>query len=293
MTTTEPPDERRDEAQPGGTDGTLAEPAPQQAERTPEKQHTLRRTLRTWRVRRRFRHWERPEALPWPDVHEDVAYLTRELGRRHPDTLAARSRASSWLSREGRHADVLRLAEADVDERTAEFGADDPDTLGWRSSLAWARRMAGDLDGAVAEARAVAEDSSRVLGPDHADVYQRRVSLARFLAENGEAGEGVRLLRDLYAESQAFGRKRRDETRSIRRTLVRALELNGDLQEALGLLDEEIEAERGTIYGVDENLGDHEMKRLQEWRTRLVADVALRDWNRRREQERREDAPGG
>ncbi|MGW1813909.1 tetratricopeptide repeat protein [Streptomyces sp. NPDC002125] len=260
---------------------------------TPEKQRTLGRTLRTWRVRRRFRRWERPEALPWPDVQKDVAYLTRELGRWHPDALAARSRASSWLSREGRHADALRLIEADVDERTAEFGADHPDTLRWRSSLAWARRMAGDLEGAVAEARAVVEDSARVLGPDHADVYQRRVSLARLLAENGAAGKGVRLLRDLYAESQVVGGKREDETRPVRRALVKALELNGDPQEALGLLDEELEAERGTIYGVDENLGDHEMKRLEEWRTRLVADVAQQDWNRRRKQERREDAPGG
>ncbi|MFH9614029.1 tetratricopeptide repeat protein [Streptomyces pratensis] len=262
---------------------------------TSEKQRTLRRTLRTWRVRRPFRHWKRPEALPWPDVHEDIAYLTRELGRWHPHTLAARSRASSWLSLEGRHTDVLRLAEADVAERTAEFGADDPDTLGCRSSLAWSRRRVGDLDGAVAEARVVAEDSARVLGPDHADTHRRRASLARFLAENGEAAEGVRLLRDLYAESQAFRWKRRDETRSIRTTLVTALELNGDLQEALDLLDEEIQAERGTIYGVDENLGDHEMKRLQEWRTRLASDVALQDWNRRRKQERRKrrkDAPG-
>ncbi|WP_330342352.1 hypothetical protein [Streptomyces sp. NBC_00557] len=60
----------------------------------------------------------------------------------------------------------------------------------------------------------------------------------------------------------------------------------------MDLLEEEIEAERRTIYGVDENLGDHEMKRLQEWRTRLVADVARQDWNRRRKQERNEDAPG-
>ncbi|MFF3312804.1 hypothetical protein [Streptomyces sp. NPDC002952] len=251
-----------------------------------------RRTLRTWRVRRRFRHWKRPEALPWPGVHEDIAFLTRELGRWHPDTLAVRWRASSWLSLEGRHEEVLRLAEADVAERSAAFGADDPDTLGCRSSLAWKRRRVGDLDGAVAEARAVVEDSARVLGPDDAITHRRRANLAQLLAENGEAAEGVRLLRDLYAQSQAFGWKRKDETRSIRATLVTALELNGDLQEALDLLDEEIEAERGTIYGVDENLGDHEMKRLQEWRSRLAADAALQSWNRRRKRTRNQDAPG-
>ncbi|MFF3313311.1 hypothetical protein [Streptomyces sp. NPDC002952] len=102
-----------------------------------------------------------------------------------------------------------------------------------------------------------------MLGPDHADTHRWRASLARFLAENGEAVEGVRLLRVLYAESQTFGWQRKDEARSIRTALVTALELNGDLQEALDLLEDEIEAERGTIYGVDENLGDYEMKRLQ------------------------------
>ncbi|MGW2571707.1 hypothetical protein [Streptomyces sp. NPDC001537] len=259
---------------------------------TSEKQRAPRRTFRTWRVGRRFRHWERPEARPWPDVHEDVAYLTRELGRWHPDTLAARLTVFTWLNHEGQHAEKLRLAEAEVAERTAKFGTDAPDTLGWRSQVAWDRRRVGDLDGAVAEARAVAEDSARVLGPDHADTHRRRKCLAQFLAENGETAEGVRLLRALYAESQSFGWRRKDQTRSIRKTLVTALELNGDLHEALDLLEEEIEAELGTIYGVDENLGDHEMKRLQEWRTRLVADVARQDWNRRRKQERSEDAPG-
>ncbi|WP_217177358.1 hypothetical protein [Streptomyces sp. AC495_CC817] len=259
---------------------------------TSEKQRTLPRTLGTWWVRRRFRHRERPEARPWPDVHGDVEYLSRELGRWHPDTLAARSRVFIWLSHEGRHPEILRLTEAEAAERTAEFGADDPDTLGWRSSLAWGRRRAGDLDGAVAEARAVADDSARVLGPDHADTHRRRTSLAGFLAENGEAAEGVRLLRVLYAESQAFGWQRKDETRSIRTALATALELNGDRQEALDLLEEEIDAERGTIYGVDENLGDYQMKRLQEWRTRLVADVAWQARNGRRKHERSKDARG-
>ncbi|MER6678248.1 hypothetical protein [Streptomyces sp. NPDC000983] len=225
-------------------------------------------------------------------MHEDVAYLTRVLGRWHPDTLAARSKALSWLSQEGRHAETLRVAEAEVAERTTEFGADDPHTLVWRTTLAWNRRMVGDLDTAVVEARALTEDSARVLGPDHADTHRRRAGLARFLAENGEAAEGVRLLRALYAESQAFGWKRKDETRPIRTTLVRALELNGDLREALELLEEEIEVERGTIYGVDENLGDHGMKGLQEWHTRLAAEVARRDGKRRRKQRRTKDADG-
>ncbi|MER6186879.1 hypothetical protein [Streptomyces sp. NPDC001652] len=241
---------------------------------TVEKQRRPRRTLGTWRVKRRFRHMKRPKSRNWPDVFEDVACLTRELGRWHPDTLAARSRMCMWLTDEDRHADVLRLSEADVAERTAEFGADVPETLRMRRSLAWHRRRVGDLDGAVTEARAVLGDSERVLGSDHADTHRCRSILAQFLAESGQPAEAVRLLRALYAESQAFGPKRRSETRSIRNALVTALELDGQVREALDLLDEEIAAERGTIYGIDENLGDYEMKRLQEWRKRLVAKAA-------------------
>ncbi|GAA4806518.1 hypothetical protein [Streptomyces ziwulingensis] len=244
---------------------------PEEAER-PGSRHTLG----TWRIRRRFRHWQRPKSRDWPDVYEDIARLTRALGRRHPDTLAGRSRVLMWLTDEGRHAEAVRLAEAEVADSVAEFGTDDPGTLRRRRSLAWYRRRAGDLDGAVAEARAVERDSVRVLGPGHADTHRCRAALGRFLAENGEPAEGVRLLRALYAESLALGRQRRSETRSVRDALVAALESHGDLREALDLLDEEIAAERGTVHGVDENLGDHEMKRLREWRGRLVAKLVSR-----------------
>ncbi|MGW2514868.1 hypothetical protein ACWC0A_36955 [Streptomyces scopuliridis] len=139
-------------------------------------------------------------------MHKDVAYLTRKLGRRHPDTLLVRSLVSMWLSGEGQHADVLRLAEAEVADGTAEFGADDPETLRSRRRHSFALRGVGDLDGAVAEARAVVEDSVRVLGSDHADTRRCRADLAQYLAENGKPAEGVRLLRALYTESRASAR---------------------------------------------------------------------------------------
>ncbi|MEV6191912.1 hypothetical protein AB0M19_05875 [Streptomyces sp. NPDC051920] len=161
-------------------------------------------------------------------------------------------------------------------ERTAEFGSDDPETLHWRRSLAWSRRRIGDLEAAVADARAVVSDSLRVLGSEHVDTHRCRAVLAQFLAENGEPAEGVRMLRALYDESRAFGQERWNETRSVRKTLVTALELNDEVREALDLLDEEIGVESGTLYGVDDNLGDHEMKHLQEWRVLLVAKVNAR-----------------
>ncbi|MFE1287362.1 hypothetical protein [Streptomyces sp. NPDC058751] len=241
---------------------------------TGAREKKRRLTPGTWWVGRRFRHSRRPAARAWPQVHEDVAYLTRELGRWHPRTLTARSSVSRWLVDECLHADALRCAEAEVADRIAEFGADAPETLGWRSGLAWDRRRLGDLDTAVAEARALADDCVRVLGSDHVDTHYRRATLGQFLAENGESAEGVRLARAVYAESQAFGLDRWRETRSLRNVLITTLELNGDVQEALDLLDEEIKVESGTLYGIDENLGDYEMKRLEEWRRRLVAKVA-------------------
>ncbi|OKJ22250.1 hypothetical protein AMK22_34560 [Streptomyces sp. CB01580] len=53
-----------------------------------------RRTFGTWRAGRRFRSWWQPTSRDWPDVHGDVAYLTRKLGRWYPDTLLARSLVS-------------------------------------------------------------------------------------------------------------------------------------------------------------------------------------------------------
>ncbi|MFC8077830.1 tetratricopeptide repeat protein [Streptomyces sp. NPDC057307] len=181
-----------------------------------------------------------------------------------------------WLSTQGQHAHVVRLAEAEVADRTAEFGADDPETLRSRRSLASALRALGDLDKAVIETRSVVEDSVRVLGSDHADTHRGRADFAQYLAENGKPAEGVRLLRALYTESRAFGPKRQGETRSIRHQLALALELRGEFREALDLLDEEIAAELVTVYGIDEFAGDYKMERLREWRSRLVAKAANR-----------------
>jgi len=233
-----------------------------------------RRTPHTWWVLRSFRHLDRPKALDWPKAHARVAFLTRELGPWHPDTLSARSRLVAWLSLEGDHAAALRLTETEVADRIAEFGSDHPDTLINRSALAWRRRRVGDLDGAIAGMTAVVEDRIRLLGPDDSTTHRTQAWLAQFLAENGDAAEAVGRLTALYAKSQTFGVKRQDTTRSLRNTLITALELNRDFQEALALLDEEIHAERSTVYGIDENLGDYNMKHLKELRTRLVGRAA-------------------
>ncbi|GLF95105.1 hypothetical protein [Streptomyces yaizuensis] len=232
------------------------------------------RTPGIWWAGRRFRNWTQPTSRSWPDVHKDVARLTRGLGRWHPETRLARSLVSLWLSSEGRHAEVLALAEEEVADRTAEFGPDDPETLRSRRLLTSALRGVGDLDGAVAGTRAVMEHSARVLGPDHPDTHRCRAALGQYLAENGEPAEGARLLRALYAESLAFGPERYEEARSIRHHLILALELTGGFQEALDLLDEEIADESGTVHGVDEFLGDHRMEHVREWRRRLVTRAA-------------------
>ncbi|MFH8800468.1 hypothetical protein ACH4F6_12845 [Streptomyces sp. NPDC017936] len=253
-----------------------------------------RRTPGTWWVNRRFRHFDRPASLTWPEAEWGLAHLAERLGPWHEDTRFARLRVMGWLKREGDTAAALRMAHEDVAGRTADFGPDHLDTLRARSTVVWCRREDGDLDGAVADARLLVEDMTRAHGPDHEDTHRERWILADLIGENGDPPEAVRRLTALYAESRALGPRRTRWTRVIRTSLVGALERNGDLGEALELLDVEIEAERGTIYGVDENLGDHEMKRLQEWRTRLAGELAAERYRReteRRRGERRDRRP--
>ncbi|MDN3029719.1 tetratricopeptide repeat protein [Streptomyces sp. S.PB5] len=230
-----------------------------------------RRTWGTRRLMRRFRGSERPDSLRGWDGDAAVAYLTRKLGPRHPDTLTARAALAYWFSHEGVMAQALSRLEALVVDRTAWFGPDDPDTVRARGAVFWARRKAGDLEAAIADAEALLADVTRLHGPHHEETHAWESRLAEVMDLNGDHAEAVRRLRSLYETSRSFGRAREGSTRSIRWNLIKALEHTGDAQEALALLALEIDAEQRTVYGVDENLHDLPMKRLQEWRTRLEA----------------------
>jgi hypothetical protein len=229
-----------------------------------------KRTLRAWLVRRRFRHWSRPKSMAGAKADWGVGYLTRKLGPRHPYTLEARARLAVWLSEEDDNAGALRLTEAEVADRAAEFGADHSDTLSARMVLVSRRHAVGDLPGAMTDLRALVQDTSRTLGPEHTETHRQRRRLAELIGEGGEKTEAVRLLTGLLAEVEGFGPKRYDDMRLTRRALARALERNGDIQKALGLVEKEIDAQENIIYGVDEYPSEYDRRFLRDWCDRLA-----------------------
>ncbi|AWI28448.1 hypothetical protein [Streptomyces tirandamycinicus] len=158
-------------------------------------------------------------------------------------------------------------------DRTTEFGPDHPDTLSARGSVVRHRRAAGDLPGAIADAQVLVEDMTRALGPDHRDTHEQRRFLTCFLSANGETAEAVRRLTALFADVEALGPTRQSDLLIVRTSLARELERNGDLTGALAPVEREIAAERSTIYGIDENLGQHPLHRLEGWRDQLAAGV--------------------
>ncbi|MDQ0909841.1 hypothetical protein QFZ22_005826 [Streptomyces canus] len=238
---------------------------------------TEERRRPTWgarRVLRGFDKYERPGSLRGPKADEAIADLTRTLGPRHPDILKARDRQAYWLHREGDTAGALVRLESLVADRTEWFGSDDLDAVKIRSTMARYRRSVGDLGGALALAEAVVTDLTWLHGPDERDTLRAESTLAGLIGQNGDRAEWLRRLRSLYERSRSLDPRRDSVTRGIRWNLVEALERCGEYREALTLLDVEIDAERRTSYGVDENLGDWQMKRLQEWRRNLVVKVS-------------------
>ncbi|MFJ4526510.1 hypothetical protein ACIP4Y_37335 [Streptomyces sp. NPDC088810] len=70
---------------------------------------------------------------------------------------------------------------------------------------------------------------------------------------------------------------RNDGIRLTRSSLARALENNGDLQEALKLVEEEIRAEDSIIHDVDEFPSEYNRRFLRDWRYRLAAQIDRSD----------------
>ncbi|WP_162688760.1 MULTISPECIES: hypothetical protein [unclassified Streptomyces] len=230
-----------------------------------------RHTPRTWLANRRFRHLDRPDSLSGARAQQQIDYLARKLGSRHPDTLRARETLAFWLSREGFPAVALSLTEAEVADRTAESGPGHPDTLRARGNLVRYRRATGDLPGAIADLQALLEDTTRFLGADDQETHRHRRHLAELLGEAGDTDEEIGRLRTLLAEEETLGAAWEEAARITRSPLARALERRGDFVEALALVEQLVAAERVKIYGIDENLTQAPLRWLIEWRDRLAA----------------------
>ncbi|MEV0328265.1 hypothetical protein AB0H63_17730 [Micromonospora echinospora] len=232
--------------------------------------------LRCRRVLRKFRPWTRPRSLAGDGAERSIEFLTRTLGPWHPGTVEARKKLRFWLLKEGDRATAIRLARTEVDDRTVALGADHPDTLAARWEMISIASKTLDWPTVIAETRRLADDRARVLGPYHRDTLSTRHFVGYYLRDSGATAEAVQVFTDILADLEALERPSEKELRGAWVGLAYALERHGDVERALCYVEKELAAERVTVYPQDENIGQHHLKMLLEWRDRLRGRRAAR-----------------
>ncbi|MFI6819933.1 hypothetical protein ACIBJE_03135 [Micromonospora sp. NPDC050187] len=232
--------------------------------------------MRRRRVLRRFKPWTRPGSMAGDKAEQGIELLTRTLGPWHTDTVDARRKLRFWLLKEGDPAAAIRLAQTEVADRTAALGADHPDTLAARWELISLAPKTLGWPTVIAETRRLADDRARVLGPYHRDTLLARRSVGYSLRDSGASAEAIQVFTDVLAELEALERPSEEQLRETWQGLAYALERHGDVKRALFFVEKELAAERRTVYPEDENLGQHHLKMLLEWRDRLRGKQAAR-----------------
>ncbi|MFI6819386.1 hypothetical protein ACIBJE_00355 [Micromonospora sp. NPDC050187] len=210
------------------------------------------------------------------EAERGIELLTRTLGPWHLGTVDARQKLRFWLLEEGDHAGAVRLARTEVDDRTAALGADHPDTLAARWEMISIASRTPDWPTVIAETRRLADDRARVLGPYHRDTLSTRHFVGYYLRDSGATAEAVQVFTDILADLKALERPAEQEVRGAWVGLAYALERHGDVEGALCYVEKELAAERVTFYPQDENIGQHHLTMLLEWRDRLRGRRAVR-----------------
>ncbi|MCH7668999.1 MAG: tetratricopeptide repeat protein, partial [Acidobacteria bacterium] len=113
----------------------------------------------------------------------------RVLGRRHPDTLDARSSIASLLGRSGQVDEAIKQFTTLLEDRQRVLGPDHPDTLTTRSNIASWLGESGQVDEAIKQFTTLLKDRQRVLGPDHPDTLTTRNNIASLLGRSGQVDE--------------------------------------------------------------------------------------------------------
>ncbi|MEU4568452.1 hypothetical protein [Micromonospora sp. NPDC023956] len=236
----------------------------------------MRSWVRRRRVLRAFRPWTRPRSMAGDKAERGIELLTRTLGPWHPGTVEARRKLRFWLQEEGDRAAAIRLARTEVADRTAALGADHPDTLAARWEMISLASKTLDWPMVIAETRRLADDRARVLGPFHRDTLSTRHFVGYYLRDSGATAEAVQVFTDVLADLEALERPPEKELRGAWVGLAYALERHGDVERALRYVEKELAAERVTVYPEDENIGQHHLTMLLEWRDRLRGKRAAR-----------------
>jgi hypothetical protein len=113
----------------------------------------------------------------------------RNLGPKHPDTLAARVNLAGFTGRAGDAAGARDQYAALLPVQERLLGPRHPDTLVTRGNLAGFTGEAGDPAGARDQYAALLPVQERLLGPEHPDTLATRHNLAAY---TGEAGDPAR-----------------------------------------------------------------------------------------------------
>jgi eukaryotic-like serine/threonine-protein kinase len=162
------------------------------------------------------------------------------LGPNDPQTLAAQEALADFLNLgPGRVAEAQALARQTWEARARVLGPDDRDTLDSLDTYASALYLSGQVGEAIARHQECLASRRRVLGTDHPDTTVSTNNLALALIDQGKWGDAVRLLREAIG---ALGRRGQtgDYCMCVA-NLGLALYLQGDLEEAEGLLQENVE----------------------------------------------------
>lgn len=134
------------------------------------------------------------ELPPGPELEQEapagpglVSDCQRELGGRHPITLAAELNCAVALSNTGRYAEALPLSRRALSAHEERYGPDYPITLAARSRLSSILHAVGEFAEAVEQVEIVVERRERVLGPAHPWTSIARKNLAEYRTSLREA----------------------------------------------------------------------------------------------------------
>jgi hypothetical protein len=184
------------------------------------------------------------------DLENIVRRRQAELGRCHPDTLAARHQ---WAFFTGEAGDPQAASAAFgelVTDSVAALGPEHTDTLAARHQQAYFTGEAGDTHTAVRQLRALLNDRLPLEGPDHPQVLAARRSLIWFSSLHGDLAEAERQLLQLLAEAERALGPDDPHTLAIRSTQAAFAARAGRTREATAAFTELV-ADRGRVLGHD------------------------------------------
>jgi eukaryotic-like serine/threonine-protein kinase len=156
-----------------------------------------------------------------------------QLGRDHPDTLAALHDIARYLAEAGQFSEAVALLDRLAADRQRVLGPRHTATLVTLSSKARFLREQGDAPQALRLFRELLPDMAAVLGPDHVDVLLARQELGRTLGHTGRTCDALACITAVLDDQERLLGAAHPHTLSTRFELALLTARSGDLYEAL------------------------------------------------------------